>query len=153
VCSSDLVEKAQATIDEKEAEKLARKIKKGGFDLDDLASQFKQMRRMGGMEGLLGMLPGVAKIKKQLAQANVDEKLIVRSQAILSSMTPRERQHPKLLNSSRKRRIAAGSGTSVQEINRLLKQYKQMNVMMKRVGKLGEKGLMRHGMTGLMPPR
>jgi len=148
-----LVEKAQATIDEKEAEKLARKIKKGGFDLDDLASQFKQMRRMGGMEGLLGMLPGVAKIKKQLAQANVDEKLIVRSQAILSSMTPRERQHPKLLNSSRKRRIAAGSGTSVQEINRLLKQYKQMNVMMKRVGKLGEKGLMRHGMAGLMPPR
>ena len=148
-----LVEKAQATIDEEEAEKLARKIKKGGFDLDDLASQFKQMRRMGGMEGLMGMLPGVAKVKKQLAKANVDEKLIVRSQAILSSMTPKERRNPKLLNSSRKRRIAAGSGTSVQEINRLLKQYKQMNVMMKRVGKLGEKGLMRHGMAGLTPPR
>lgn len=148
-----LVEKAQATIDEEEAEKLAKKIKKGGFDLDDLASQFKQMRRMGGMEGLMGMLPGVAKVKKQLAQANVDEKLIVRSQAILSSMTPKERKNPKLLNSSRKRRIAAGSGTSVQEINRLLKQYKQMNVMMKRVGKLGEKGLMRQGMAGLVPPR
>jgi signal recognition particle subunit SRP54 len=148
-----LVEKAQETIDQEDAEKLARKVKKGGFDLNDLSKQLHQMRKMGGMEGLLGMLPGVGKIKKQLAEANVDMKVLDRSQAIISSMTPAERRSPKLLNGSRKRRIASGSGTSVQDINRLLKQVKQMNVMMKRAGKLGEKGLMRHGMPGIMPPR
>ncbi|HJN61313.1 MAG TPA: signal recognition particle protein [Alphaproteobacteria bacterium] len=148
-----LVEKAQETIDEKEAVKLAKKIKKGGFDLNDLSSQLTQMRRMGGMDGLLGMLPGVGKVKRQMAEANVDEKSLDRMQAIISSMTRAEREKPKRLNGSRKRRIAAGSGTSVQDVNRLLKQFKQMNVMMKRVGKLGEKGLMRAGMPGLMPPQ
>ncbi len=148
-----LVEKAQETIDQEDARKLARKVKKGGFDLDDLSKQMQQMRRMGGMEGLLGMLPGVGKIKRQLAEANVDLALLDRNQAIIGSMTPAERRNPKLLNGSRKRRIAGGSGTAVQDINRLLKQVKQMNVMMKRVGKLGEKGLMRAGMPGLMPPR
>ena len=148
-----LVEKAQETIDEKEAEKLAKKIKKGGFDLNDLSSQLNQMRRMGGMDGLLGMLPGVGKIKRQMAEAQVDEKSIDRMQAIISSMTSDERNNPKRLNGSRKRRIATGSGTSVQDVNRLLKQFKQMNVMMKRVGKLGEKGLMRAGMPGMIPPR
>ena len=148
-----LVEKAQATMDMEEAEKLAKKVKKGkGFDLNDMGTQLTQMRKMGGMDGLMGMLPGVGKVKKQLAQANIDDKTISHLQAIISSMTPAERANPKLLNSSRKRRIAAGSGTSVQEINRLLKQFKQMNLMMKRVGKLGEKGLMRHGVQGLMPP-
>ena len=141
-----LVEKAQETIDEKEAENLARKVKKGGFDLNDLSSQLNQMRRMGGMDGLLGMLPGVGKIKRQMAEA-------VRMQAIISSMTGDERSNPKRLNGSRKRRIATGSGTSIQDVNRLLKQFKQMNVMMKRVGKLGEKGLMRAGMPGMIPPR
>ncbi len=148
-----LVEKAQETLDQEAAEKLARKVKKGGFDLDDLSAQLGQMRRMGGMEGVLGMLPGVGKVKKQLADANVDMKMLDRSQAIIGSMTPKERRNPKVLNGSRKRRIAAGSGTSVQDVNRLLKQYKQMNVMMKRAGKLGEKGLRRHGLQGLMPPR
>jgi signal recognition particle subunit SRP54 len=148
-----LVEKAQETIDEKEAENLAKKIKKGGFDLNDLSSQLNQMRRMGGMDGLLGMLPGVGKIKRQMAEAQVDEKSIDRMQAIISSMTGDERGNPKRLNGSRKRRIATGSGTSVQDVNRLLKQFKQMNVMMKRVGKLGEKGLMRAGMPGMIPPR
>tara|TARA_Y100001970_G_scaffold216812_1_gene265427 strand:+ start:19048 stop:20406 length:1359 start_codon:yes stop_codon:yes gene_type:complete len=148
-----LVEKAQATIDTKEAEKLARKVKKGkGFDLNDMGIQLAQMRKMGGMEGLMGMLPGVNKVKKQLAQSNIDEKSIAHLQAIISSMTPEERENPRLLNSSRKRRVAKGSGTSVQEINRLLKQFKQMNHMMKRVGKLGEKGLSRQGIQGLMPP-
>ena len=148
-----LVEKAQETIDEKEAENLAKKVKKGGFDLNDLSSQLNQMRRMGGMDGLLGMLPGVSKIKRQMAEAQVDEKSIDRMQAIISSMTGDERSNPKRLNGSRKRRIATGSGTSIQDVNRLLKQFKQMNVMMKRVGKLGEKGLMRAGMPGMIPPR
>ena len=148
-----LVERAQETIERDEAERLVRKAKKGGFDLNDLSKQIQQVRKMGGMEGLLGMLPGVGKVKRQLAEANVDIKMLDRQQAIIDSMTPAERSNPKLLNSSRKRRIAGGSGTTVQDINRLLKQVKQMNVMMKRAGKLGEKGLMRAGMPGLMPPR
>ncbi len=148
-----LVERAQETIEQDEAERLVRKAKKGGFDLNDLSKQIQQVRKMGGMEGLLGMLPGVGKVKRQLAEANVDIKMLDRQQAIIDSMTPIERSNPKLLNSSRKRRIAGGSGTTVQDINRLLKQVKQMNVMMKRAGKLGEKGLMRAGMPGIMPPR
>ena len=124
-----LVEKAQEAMDIKEAEKLAKKVKKGkGFDLNDMDTQLAQMRKMGGMDGLMGMLPGVNKVKKQLAQVNVDDKSIAHLQAIISSMTPAERANPKLLNGSRKRRIAGGSGTSVQEINRLLKQFKQMNL-------------------------
>ena len=148
-----LVERAQETIDREEAVRLARKAKKGGFDLDDLSKQIQQVRKMGGMEGLLGMLPGVGKVKRQLAEANVDVKLLDRQQAIISSMTPVERRNPKVLNSSRKRRIAGGSGTTVQDVNRLLKQVKQMNLVMKRANKLGEKGLMRAGIPGLMPPR
>ncbi len=148
-----LVERAQETIDREEAVRLARKAKKGGFDLDDLSKQIQQVRKMGGMEGLLGMLPGVGKVKRQLAEANVDVKLLDRQQAIISSMTPAERRNPKVLNSSRKRRVAGGSGTAVQDVNRLLKQVKQMNLVMKRANKLGEKGLMRAGIPGLMPPR
>ena len=150
-----LVEKAAETIDREEAEKLARKMKKGSFDFDDLAGQLKQMRKMGGMEGMLGLLPGVGKMKKQLAQANVDESMLVRQEAIISSMTRAERRRPKLLNGSRKRRIAAGSGTTVQDVNRLVKQQKDMSTMMKRMGKMGRKGLMRHGLPGMpgLPPQ
>ena len=148
-----LVERAQETIEREEAEQLARKARKGGFDLDDLSKQIDQVRKMGGMEGLLGMLPGVGKVKRQLAEANIDVKMLDRQQAIIGSMTPAERRNPKLLNSSRKRRIAGGSGTTVQDVNRVLKQVKQMNIVMKRANKLGEKGLMRHGIPGLMPPR
>ena len=144
-----LVEKAAETIDHEEAEKLARKMKKGSFDFDDLAGQLKQMRKMGGMEGMLGLLPGVGRMKKQLAQANVDESMLVRQEAIISSMTRAERGKPKLLNGSRKRRIAAGSGTTVQDVNRLVKQQKDMATMMKRVGRMGKKGLMRHGLPGM----
>ena len=147
-----LVEKAAETIEQDEAEKLAAKLEKGRFDLDDLASQFRQMRKMGGMEGLMGMLPGVAKAKAQMAQANIDERMILRQEAIISSMTPAERRNVKLLNGSRKRRIAGGSGTTVQDINRLLKQFKDMTLMMKRVKKMGKKGLMRHGMPGMPGP-
>jgi signal recognition particle subunit SRP54 len=146
-----LVEKAAETADQDEAEKLARKMQKGEFDLDDLASQLRQIRRMGGMTGMLGMLPGVGKIKKQLADANIDETIIKRQEAIIGSMTRAERRNPKVLNGSRRRRIASGSGTSVPDVNRLLKQYQDMAGMMKKMKKLGEKGLMRHGLSALMP--
>jgi signal recognition particle subunit SRP54 len=146
-----LVEKAAETVDAEEAEKLARKIQKGNFDLDDLAQQLKQLRKMGGMGGIMGMLPGVNKIRKQLDAANIDEGEIKRQEAIISSMTREERRNPKLLNASRRRRIAGGSGTSVQEINILLKRYQDMATMMKKMNKLGKKGLMRHGISAILP--
>src|SRR5437870_7883239 len=146
-----LVEKAAETADEEEAEKLARKMQKGEFDLDDLAGQLRQIRRMGGMTGMLGMLPGVGRIKKQLGEANIDETIIKRQEAIIASMTRSERRNPKVLNGSRRRRIASGSGTSVPDVNRLLKQYQDMAGMMKKMKKLGERGLMRHGLSALMP--
>jgi signal recognition particle subunit SRP54 len=147
-----LVERAAETIEKAEAEKLAAKLQKGGFDLEDMASQLRQMRKMGGLSGLMGMLPGIAKVKAQLKEANLDDRLIKRQEAIISSMTRGERRNPKLIHASRKRRIAEGSGTSVQDVNRLLKQFLQMQDMMKRVRKLGQKGLMRGGLPGLMPP-
>ncbi len=147
-----LVEKAAQVVEEDEAEKLAAKMEAGNFDLSDMASQFRQMRKMGGMDGLMGLLPGVAKVKSQLAQAKVDDGMLRRQEAIIQSMTPSERRKVKVLNSSRKRRIAAGSGTTVQDVNRLLKQFKDMTVMMKRVRKMGKKGLARHGLPGMMPP-
>lgn len=147
-----LVEKAAETIEQDEAEKLALKMQKGMFDLDDLASQLRQMRKMGGMSSLVGMLPGMGKMKKQLDGANLDDKLLIRQEAIIQSMTPKERRHPKLIAASRKKRIAAGSGMTVQDVNRLLKQYQQMASMMKKVKKMGNKGVMRHGLQGLLPP-
>ncbi len=147
-----LVEKAAETVDQEEAEKLALKMQKGSFDLDDLSQQLKQLRKMGGMSSLMGMLPGVGKIKKQLSEANIDESVLKRQEAIISSMTRRERKNPKVLNASRRRRIAAGSGTTVPDVNRLLKQYQDMSDMMRKVSKLGKKGLMRGGgLAGLLP--
>src|SRR5215471_5556105 len=146
-----LVEKAAETVDQEEAEKLAAKLEKGRFDLDDLAGQLRQIRRMGGMGGMLAMLPGIVRLKKQLGEARIDEGIIKRQEAIISSMTKRERRNPKLLNGSRRRRIAAGSGTTVPEINRLLKQYQDMADMTKKMKKLGPKGLARHGLAGLLP--
>ncbi|MCW5730842.1 MAG: signal recognition particle protein [Alphaproteobacteria bacterium] len=145
-----LVEKAAETIEKEEAEKIAAKMKKGDFDLDDLRAQLQQMRKLGGMQGVLSMLPGVQKMKKQLSQASIDEKMLTRQEAIIGSMTPAERRNPKLIHASRKRRIAAGSGTSVQDVNRLLKQHLQMAQMMKQMGKLGQKGMMRSGLGGLL---
>jgi len=144
-----LVERAAEIIDKEEAEKLAAKMQKGGFDLDDMANQLRQVRKMGGLGGIMGMLPGVAKIKDQLAGAKVDENMIKRQEAIIMSMTPRERKDAKLLNASRKRRIAAGSGTTVPDINRLIKQYMEMSRVMKQMGKLGQKGIMRQGLGSL----
>jgi signal recognition particle subunit SRP54 len=146
-----LVEKAAETIEQEDAEKLAKKLAKGQFDLDDLAAQLRQLRKMGGMGGIIGMLPGVQKIKRQISDANLDEGLIKRQEAIIGSMTKKERRDPRVLNASRRRRIAAGSGTTVPEINRLLKQYQDMATMMKKMNKLGQKGLMRHGLGALLP--
>ena len=146
-----LVEKASDTIDQEDAERLARKMARGTFDLDDYASQLKQITKMGSLQGILGMLPGAAKIKDQLAGANLDTGILKRQAAIISSMTKKERQVPDVIKASRKKRIAAGSGTTVQEVNRLLKQFDDMSTMMKRMSKLGQKGLMRQGMGALMP--
>ena len=146
-----LVEKAQETIAEEDAEALAKKIQKGEFDLDDMAKQLGQMRKMGGLSGMMELLPGVAKAKKQMAEAKIDESALLHQEAIISSMTPKERLRPKLIHASRKKRIASGSGTSIQDVNKLLKQFQTMRKMMKRMSKMGEKGLMRHGIQGLMP--
>jgi signal recognition particle subunit SRP54 len=144
-----LVEKAQENVEAEAAEKLARKIKKGDFDFDDMLSQLDQLKKMGGLGGVMGMLPGVQKMKAQLANANVDEKVIGRQSAIIRSMTKKERRDAKLLNGSRKRRIAAGSGTTVEEVNRLVKQFMEMSRVMKQMGKLGQKGMMRTGIANL----
>lgn len=146
-----LVEKAAETIEEEDAERLAKKVRKGQFDLEDLLGQLRQVRKMGGLEGLMGMLPGVGQIKKQMANAQIDPDLIKRQEAIILSMTQKERGSPKIIHASRKKRIATGSGTSVQEVNKLLKQHQQMVGMMKKVNKLGKRGLMRHGMPGMLP--
>lgn len=147
-----LVERASDTIDQEKAEKLAAKMAKGKFDLEDYGEQLKQITKMGSLSGILGMLPGVGKIKQQIADADLDTSILKRQGAIISSMTRQERHTPDIIKASRKRRIAAGSGTTVQEINQLLKQYDQMSDMMKRVSKMGKKGLMRQGLAGLMGP-
>jgi signal recognition particle subunit SRP54 len=145
-----LVEKAAETIDREDAEKLAAKMAKGKFDLEDYASQLKQISKMGSISGIIGMLPGMGKIKEQLNGANLDTKILKRQAAIISSMTPAERRDPDIIKASRKKRIAAGSGSSVQEVNQLLKQFEQMTHMMKRMNKLGQKGMMRGGLGALM---
>jgi signal recognition particle subunit SRP54 len=144
-----LVERAADTVDKEEAEKTARRALKGQFTLEDLGDQLKQIRGMGDIGGLLGMLPGVGKTKQQMQAANVDDKTIAHQQAIISSMTPKERRNPKILNARRRKRIAAGSGTSVPEVNRLLKQHQQMSTMMKKMGKMGKKGQMPGAMPGM----
>jgi signal recognition particle subunit SRP54 len=145
-----LVEKAAETIEKEEAERLAARVQKGQFDLNDMASQLKQLRKMGGMSGVMNLLPGVGKVKQQMAAANVDEGVLKRQEAIIGSMTKDERTNPKVIHASRKKRIAAGSGTSVQDVNKLLKQHLQMADMMKRMSKLGQKGFMR-SMGAMLP--
>jgi signal recognition particle subunit SRP54 len=130
-----LVEKAMETVELDKAQAIAKKVKKGAFDLEDLSEQLTQMQKLGGMGGVLSMLPGIGKVKKHLDAANLDDSIFKRQQAIISSMTRAERKTPKLLNASRKKRVAAGSGTSVQEINKLVKMHRQMADMMKAMGK------------------
>jgi signal recognition particle subunit SRP54 len=146
-----LVEKAMETIEKEEAERLTRRIEKGKFDLDDMRKQFVQLRKMGDFKGMVSMLPGMGKMAGALKDANIDEKMIARQEAIILSMTKAERRNPDLIKASRKKRIAAGSGVDVQDVNRLLKQYVMMADMMKKVSRLGQKGVMRHGVAGLLP--
>jgi signal recognition particle subunit SRP54 len=146
-----LVERAAETIDKDEAEKLAAKVRKGQFDMDDLLKQLRQLRKMGGLSGLMGMLPGAMQAKAAMSKAKIDEGQLKRQEAVILSMTPRERRNPDLIHASRKKRIARGSGVQVQDVNKLLKQHADMVKMMKRVNKLGEKGLMR-SLGGMTPP-
>jgi signal recognition particle subunit SRP54 len=134
-----LVEKAAANIDAEKAARTAERMRKGAFDLSDLREQLTQMQAMGGMSGLMGMLPGVAKMKNQIANAGLDDKMLKRQMAIIDSMTPKERRNPDILKASRKKRIAAGSGTSPEAINKLLKMHRGMADMMKMMGS-GKRG-------------
>jgi len=147
-----LVEEAERKLDKKKADKLAKKIRKGkSFDLEDMRDQFQQMRNMGGMGSMLDKLPGMSGLAK-VAENDVAEKMFGQMEAIICSMTPKERQFPDVISGSRKRRIAAGSGTQIQDINRLLKQHKQMQKMMKKMSKKGGMKAMMRGMQGMMPP-
>ena len=132
-----LVERAAEHVSVEDAQKMAKKLKKGSFDLDDLRGQLQQMKKMGGMGGLMSMMPGVGQMKKAMANANVDEKVFDRQIAIIGSMTKKERADPDVLNASRRKRIAAGAGVEVSEINKLIKQHRQMADMMKKVAKGG----------------
>ena len=134
-----LVEKAQEVVDKKEAEKAAEKIRKGQFDLDDLLSQIRQMKKMGGLSKILNFIPGAGKIKEMMPQLGEFEQQIKSQEALILSMTPKERRKPEILNTSRKVRIAKGAGSNIQEVNRLLKKYKQMQKMVGKMGKLDEK--------------
>ena len=136
-----LVEKASEDIDEEKLKKTEERLKKGQFTLDDYLSQLKQMKKMGGIEGLMSFLPGVSKIKSQMDQAGVDEKVITQNEAVILSMTKKERENPKLIDGSRKKRIANGSGTDIATINKLLKQFKMMSEMMKKMSKGNTQGL------------
>ena len=129
-----LVEKAAANIDAEQAMRTAERMRKGAFDLADLREQLTGMQKMGGMAGLMGMLPGIAKMKSQLAERNLDESVLKRQMAIIDSMTPQERKHPDVLKASRKKRIALGSGTKVEEVNKLLKMHRAMADVMKAMG-------------------
>jgi signal recognition particle subunit SRP54 len=141
-----LVEKAKSEMDMAEAERVAKKMQKGQFDLEDYAGQLRQMQRMGGLGGMMEMLPGVKNAKAQMAAAGIDDRVMKRKEAIIMSMTPKERRKPDLLQASRKRRIAAGAGVDVAEVNKVLKEHRNMADMMKKLGKGGLKGLA--GMMG-----
>jgi signal recognition particle subunit SRP54 len=151
-----LVEKAQETFEAEQAERMMKRFQKGQFNMNDLKGQLEQMQKMGGMEGIMGMMPGMAKMKGQMAEAGLDDKVLRRQIALIQSMTKRERANPDLLQASRKKRIAAGAGMEVSELNKLLKMHRQMADVMKKMGKMGKKGLMRQmggmlGMKGGMP--
>ncbi|MEL6410230.1 MAG: signal recognition particle protein [Pseudomonadota bacterium] len=144
-----LVEKAQETIEAEQAEKMMRRFTKGQFNMNDLKMQLEQMQKMGGMESMMSMMPGAGKMSKQMAEAGIDDKVIARQVALINSMTKKERANPKLLQASRKKRIAAGSGQEVSELNKLLKMQRQMSDMMKKMGKMGKGGMLKQAMKGM----
>ena len=130
-----LVEKAQRDLSEEKIKKTEEELKKGIFTMEAYLSQIRQMKKMGGMEGVMSMLPGVSKMKAKMSEANIDEKILVENEAIILSMTPKERQNPKIISGSRKKRISKGSGVDVSKINKLLKQFKMMSEMMRKMSK------------------
>ncbi|MFN3458457.1 MAG: signal recognition particle protein, partial [Novosphingobium sp.] len=132
-----IVEKAAATIQAEDAEKLAQRMAKGQFDMNDLRTQLRQMQNMGGLGVLAGMMPGMKKAKAAMAQSGMDDKVLLRMDAIIGSMTPKEREKPELLNAKRKIRVAKGSGTQVQDVNKLLKMHQEMAKAMKQIKKMG----------------
>ncbi len=136
-----LVEKAREQIDAEQAARAAERMRKGQFDLNDLKGQLQQMQKLGGMSGIMGLLPGMGQVKKQLESANIDENILKRQAAIIDSMTKAERKNPDVLKASRKKRVAAGAGVKVEDVNRLLKMHRQMADMMKMMGKGGRGGL------------
>ena len=143
-----LVEKAAENIDREKAEKIAAKMKRGEFDMNDFAEQLRQMKKLGGMSGVLGMLPGIGKVKDQIAAAGFVEKMFDRQEAIISSMTKKEREKPDIINGSRRKRIAAGAGVEVQDVNKLMKMHRQMADMMKQMKKMG--GRIPAGLAGMI---
>ncbi|CUH68107.1 p48 [Thalassovita gelatinovora] len=144
-----LVEKAQETIEAEQAERMMRRFQKGQFNMNDLKMQLEQMMKMGGMEGIMGMMPGMGKMAKQVQEAGFDDKIITRQIALIQSMTKKERANPKLLQASRKKRIAKGAGQDVSELNKLLKMHRQMADMMKKMGKMGKGGMLKQAMKGM----
>jgi signal recognition particle subunit SRP54 len=144
-----LVERAACLGEQEENERLTKKMQKGTFDLNDMAKQIESMMKMGGMSSLLGMLPGMGRMKDQLDKAGIDDRILKRQIGIIRSMTQKERKDPNILNGSRRRRIAKGAGSTVQEVNRLIKQFEQTQHMMKKFTKVGEKGLIRTGLKGI----
>ncbi|CUK04081.1 signal recognition particle protein [Shimia thalassica] len=145
-----LVEKAQETIEAEQAERMMKRFQKGRFNMNDLKMQLEQMQKMGGMEGVMGMMPGMAKMSKQVSEAGFDDKMIKRQVALVNSMTKMERANPQILQASRKKRIAAGAGMEVSELNKLLKMQRQMSDMMKKMGKMGKGGMLKQAMKGMM---
>ena len=148
-----LVEKAQEQIEAAEAERMMKRFQKGRFDMNDLRAQLDQMLKLGGMQGVMGMMPGMAKASKQLEAAGMDDRVIKRQIALIQSMTKKERANPDLMQASRKKRVAAGAGLEVQDLNKLIKMHRQMADMMKKMGKMGKKGLMRGGLGALLGGR
>ncbi|MFV0250584.1 MAG: signal recognition particle protein [Rickettsia aeschlimannii] len=143
------VEKAASIVDREEAEKTAAKLKKGKFDLNDYLQQMRSIKKMGDFGSILSMLPGSGKIMDQIDQSKLNSKIIEHQEAIILSMTPKERKNPDIINASRRKRIAAGAGTTVQKVNILLKQYKQISEMMKKASKMNPKNLLRSGIRKL----
>ena len=146
-----LVEKAQETLEAEAAERMMKRFQKGQFNMNDLKGQLEQMLKMGGMSGMMNMMPGMGKMQKQMDEAGIDDTVLRHQIALINSMTKKERANPALMQASRKKRVAAGSGLEVSELNKLLKQHRQMSDVMKKIGgKKGMKGLMRGGLGGLL---
>jgi len=144
-----LVEKAQETIEAEQAERMMKRFQKGRFNMNDLKLQLEQMMKMGGMEGMMGMMPGMKKAAKQIEDSGMDDTIFKRQIALINSMTKKERANPQLLQASRKKRIAAGAGLEVRELNQLIKMHRQMSDMMKKMGKMGKGGMLKQAMKGM----